>query len=125
MANRALLLSNVGSCSPLVCRRWMVRCSSAWRRGPLIWRRRKDGASLFRCVYEGSQAVTENAKEVVAVSRGGEGKKGWVHFVGIGGYGLSALAMLAHKQVWILIAHNILDLNTYMCSDKCIECLNA
>ncbi|XP_020600061.1 uncharacterized protein LOC110039368 isoform X2 [Phalaenopsis equestris] len=55
-------------------------------------------ASFVRCAYGQRRAVAELSKDVVAVSMGGEGQKGWVHFVGIGGYGLSALAMLARKQ---------------------------
>lgn len=42
--------------------------------------------------------MSENTKYVPVFSKGDEEKKGWVHFVGIGGSGLSALAMLALKQ---------------------------
>lgn len=41
-----------------------------------------------------SRADIKNEESLVLGNR-----KGWVHFVGIGGSGLSALAMLALKQV--------------------------
>ncbi|KAI0529243.1 hypothetical protein KFK09_001790 [Dendrobium nobile] len=97
MASRALLFANMDRRSSAVCHRWQVRCSSAVRGVPIPCRRMKN-ASFICCAYVGGRAVTENAKDVVAVSRCAEEKKGWVHFVGIGGYGLSALAMLALKQ---------------------------
>lgn len=41
----------------------------------------------------------DNAEVIGARERRG---KEWIHFVGVGGCGLSALAMLALKQVYIL-----------------------
>ena len=50
--------------------------------------------------------------EVVDFEPRGFGKKGRIHFVGVGGSGLSALAMLALKQViWIL----------YFCNFTCVR----
>ncbi|KAK8945322.1 hypothetical protein KSP40_PGU011188 [Platanthera guangdongensis] len=99
MASRTLLLATVGGSSNLEGRRRQTRCFSPMPRDHLILRRFKD-ASFLRCAYTiGDGAVTGHIREVsVLTTSGNVKKKGWVHFVGIGGSGLSALAMLALKQ---------------------------
>ena len=46
------------------------------------------------------------------------GRKGWIHFVGIGGCGLSALAMLALKQVSVCVCVCVLSLMPCLVSEK-------
>ncbi|KAG0497834.1 hypothetical protein HPP92_002525 [Vanilla planifolia] len=77
-------------------RRQLRYCRSE-RRGSWLGENVKEVAAFVRCAFVGGQSLVDG-REVVAYSKRGEGKKVWVHFVGIGGSGLSALAMLAHKQ---------------------------
>lgn len=67
---------------------------------------RRSGANSRRRSRFRGEILKSEAMDSVADDGGLEkiGKKEWVHFVGIGGSGLSALAMLALKQVFIFFS---------------------
>lgn len=76
--------------------------SPTWAGKPLAPPLPRSGVSVPPSAPEEGRPVPRSRRSCVRDGGGGEvkgGTKGWIHFVGIGGCGLSALAMLALEQV--------------------------
>ncbi|XP_029116161.1 uncharacterized protein [Elaeis guineensis] len=84
-----------GLATPILCTGFSCR-----RRGRAVPLRSRGSASRGQCAPLEAKGADKDSEVLVALNGEEEGKKrkGWIHFVGIGGSGLSALALLALKQ---------------------------
>lgn len=85
-----------GPAAPIVCTVFSRR-----RRGRAVPLRACGSASRGQCAPLEAKGPDANGEDLEVLNDEEEGKKNkdWIHFVGIGGSGLSALALLALKQV--------------------------
>ncbi|XP_038971501.1 UDP-N-acetylmuramate--L-alanine ligase-like isoform X1 [Phoenix dactylifera] len=88
--------AKLGPAAPILCTGFSCR-----RRGRGVPLRARGSASRGQCAPLAAKGADTNGEDLMVLNGEEEGKKknkGWIHFVGIGGSGLSALALLALKQ---------------------------